>query len=236
MQSNKVIISRHCAFSTVSANKVRPSWFSRKACRNSILEADDGETLFIDYYDENRGPIEAHFLPQTPTPSNHKLIIANHGEEAAAFLGVLEVALSLEGNPTVYIVEDDYLHYGNCMDAVEAGLSTGASYVTLYDHADKYTSYGNLQTSLRVAGGVHWRTTPSTTNTYAFKLNTLKRDIAIHRKHSTGVSISTDHQKFLELWSAGSSLISCIPSMSTHCETEFLAPNVDWEKISKLNS
>jgi len=234
MQPDKVIISRHCAFSTVSASKARPSWFSRKACRRSVLRTDDSKILFIDYYDENRGPVESHFLSELPKPSNHKLIIANHGEEAAAFLGVLGVALSLEGNPTVYIVEDDYLHYGKCMDAVEAGLSTGASYVTLYDHADKYRDYAGLKSEILIAGGLHWRTTPSTTNTFAFKLDTLRKDEKIHRKHSTGVSITTDHNKFLELWQGGSSLISCIPAMSTHCEPAYLSPNVDWQAVSKI--
>jgi len=43
-----------------------------------------------------------------------------------------------------------------------------------------------------------------------------------------------DYHKFIWLGqNKKRNVISPIPSLSTHCETEWLATTVDWEKISK---
>ena len=40
-----------------------------------------------------------------------------------------------------------------------------------------------------------------------------------------------DHDKFINLWEKGSNLITSIPGYSTHMETEYLSPAIDWEKL-----
>ena len=78
----------------------------------------------------------------------------------------------------------------------------------------------------------HWRTTPSTTNTYACTMGTLKKHINIHIKYCDLVEKWTkDHDKFTHLWNEGSNLISCIPSYSTHVEGNMLSPTINWSKI-----
>jgi hypothetical protein len=64
----------------------------------------------------------------------------------------------------------------------------------------------------------HWRTTPSTTNTFATRYRTFQQDIAIHRRFSLGRKITADHEKFCCLGKKGAILISSIPGWSTHAD------------------
>ena len=82
-----------------------------------------------------------------------------------------------------------------------------------------------------VSDSVHWRTVPSTCNTYAAKLGTLKADYGVH-KHFSDASpdgISMDHAKFCHLGSMGRRLITPMPGYSTHCDL-LHSPTIDWEK------
>jgi hypothetical protein len=103
--------------------------------------------------------------------------------------------------------------------------------VTLYDHGDKYQEmYKDFMTKVLHTELSHWMPTPSTTNTFAVKMKTLKEDYIIQKKWSVGYEPSADHAKFIELNQRGKNLISSIPGYSTHCQKEFLAPCIDWEK------
>jgi hypothetical protein len=78
----------------------------------------------------------------------------------------------------------------------------------------------------------HWRTTVSTTNTYACTASTLKKHFNIHIKYCDLVEKWTkDHDKFIHLWNEGSNLVSCIPGYSTHVEGNMLSPIIKWENI-----
>ena len=81
---------------------------------------------------------------------------------------------------------------------------------------------------------IHWRSTPSTCNTYAAKWKTFKKHWDIHvmyclPEHTHG---GYDHTKFLHLWREGSNLISSIPGYSNHCDLQqYWSPIIDWSKI-----
>jgi hypothetical protein len=45
-----------------------------------------------------------------------------------------------------------------------------------------------------------------------------------------GYEPSADHAKFIELSQRKRILISALPGYSTHCQKEFLAPCINWEK------
>jgi hypothetical protein len=91
---------------------------------------------------------------------------------------------------------------------------------------DKFPSY------LIISPSTHWRTTVSTTNTYACKFKTLKKHFEIHVKYCDLVEKWTkDHEKFTHLWSIGSNLLSSIPGYSTHVEGGMLSPIIDWKNI-----
>ena len=92
--------------------------------------------------------------------------------------------------------------------------------------------YESLQSKIIATPSVHWRTVPSTTNTYACKFSTLKKHFDTHVKYCDLVDKWTkDHDKFTDLWEQGSNLISCMPGYSTHVEGGMFSPIIKWEEV-----
>ena len=113
----------------------------------------------------------------------------------------------------------------------------GADYVTLYDHPDKYinginphVTDGGEETKVFLTDSCHWKFTNSTTMTFATTVKTLKDDIEIIRKWTLGTH-PNDFEMFIELRNKGKSLVSPLPGYSTHGETAFLTPLINWEKV-----
>lgn len=234
-----VVINRQCALSMVSVNKERPEWFDRKVCLKSLSLAVnlDANAEFHIVYDENRGKLENHFAYELK--GILPIHIINAGTEAGAFLQTLDYidTLGLSDRDIVYIVEDDYLHREGWIGVIREGIIkldtlVKGGFVTLYDHGDKYLPmYNGLCDSIIATATCHWRSTPSTTNTYAFRYGVLRNTQEVHRRFSTGISVSNDHAKFLQLGQMGFPVISPIPSFSAHLETAYLPPVIDWKNI-----
>ena len=227
------IFQRHCNFSTQSANKPRPDWFDREKIFDSFISTLDERVDYTAFHDSGNGNIEDHFL----SDKDVKKVSMLGGNDAQSFLNVLNYVIeqNYDDNDIIYFLEDDYLHKIGWIDILLEGFEyIGADYYTLYDHPDKYylQMYEDLQSKIIATPSVHWRTTPSTTNTYACKLKTLKKHLPIHIKSCDLVEKWTkDHDKFTELWNAGSNLISCIPGCSTHVEGNMLSPTINWSQI-----
>jgi hypothetical protein len=64
--------------------------------------------------------------------------------------------------------------------------------------------------------------------TFASKVKTLKINEPILRKWTTG-TYPEDYKMFLELREKGNSLISPIPSYSTHGDLPWMSPLINWE-------
>ena len=83
------------------------------------------------------------------------------------------------------------------------------------------------------AGNVtHWRSTPSTVMTFAFKkenLNKIKPFITNFKYLGEHLKAPEDHFMFLEMWQNNITLGTCLPGRSTHLEEECLTPYVDWK-------
>ena len=166
------IFARHCAGSKISLHKERPLHFSREKCFQNLLSTLDPAranlTCLLD------APVDApHFLD-----GRAQVLRFERGSEAGAFLYLLDhlEALSLLPETIIYVVEDDYLHREGWMDILFEGFSIpDADYVTLYDHRDKYFDpmYRKLSSKLYATASCHWRTTPSTTHTFAVRAQTL---------------------------------------------------------------
>jgi hypothetical protein len=227
------IFQRHCNFSTQSANKPRPDWFDREKIFDSFISTLDERVIYTAFHDSGNGPIEDHFLQN----KNVNKISRKGGNDAQSFLNILNYVIeqNYDDNDIIYFLEDDYLHKQGWIDIMLEGFEyIGADYYTLYDHPDKYylPMYESLQSKIIATPSIHWRTTPSTTNTYACTFETLKKHLDIHVKSCDLVEKWTkDHVKFTKLWSIGSNLISCIPGYSTHVEGNMLSPTTDWSKI-----
>lgn len=225
---------RHCHFSEVSQHKGRIPGFSRQKCHENLLATVDRErvdiTFLLDAFHPSATP---HFVTQQ---TEFPVIEIKEGCETGSFLKLLEhvMSLKLKDDTLVYFLEDDYLHKEGWVDVLLEGFTIpSASYVTLFDHRDKYflPMYNDLHSKLFHTKTCHWRTTPSTTNTYAMRFKTLKEHLPIHKKFSEGRRISADHEKFLELGRHGTQLISPIPGWSSHIDAGNTSPCVDWEKL-----
>jgi len=226
------VFVRHCNISANSANKPRPNWYSREKCWNNLNETIDQDTSITVLFDGT--PNESHFLYDR---EDIDIVCLPGGNDAKSFLNLLEYVkdLNLDDDTIIYFLEDDFIHRPAWTNILREGFRyIGSDYITLYDHSDKYNEsmYGNLQSKILVTPSIHWRTTPSTTNTYAMLSKTLNKHYDIHVEYcDLNKGVTQDHAKFTRLWNEGSHLISCIPGYSTHCELEWLSPIINWEDI-----
>ena len=208
--------------SSNSSAKSRPPTFDREAIFKTLLENSSESSSFTVILD-TKATDPLHFTQKIDGMHAVTIKQGAFGSDAASFRQVLyhvmEKMDQWSDDDVVCFLEDDYLVSSDWISLVREGLSI-SDYVTLYDHPDKYSDlYKNIPCLLFKLRR-YWRTTPSTTNSYAMKLSTLKRDLAIHFKSCEGNGVTRDHAKFLELWASGYKLVSCIPSAWSHEEQE----------------
>jgi len=225
------IFQRHCNFSSNSANKERPEWFDREKIFDSFVKTFNDRVVYTALFDKGSGDVDKHFISKKSVD----VIEIDAGSEARSFTSALQYVKeqSYDDNDIIYFVEDDYLHRDGWVDILIEGFEyIGADYFTLYDHSDKYylPMYENLTSKVIATKSIHWRSTPSTTCTFACKFKTLKKYFETHIQFCSG-EYTRDHDMFTELWKKGSNLISCMPGYSTHVETGMLSPTVNWSKI-----
>ena len=233
------VFSRHCYFSHASAFKGRPALFKRENCLVNLVGTAEKDLVDVHFvYDAHAGDISRHYLAGVPN-----VHIFDAGTEAKAFLALLDYIFAMgdgfNDNTIIYVVEDDYLHRPGWCHVLLDGLNMeDASYVTLYDHPDKYTPYYEQLTSrIRIGRHCHWRTTPSTTNTFATRFSVLQKDLDLHRASATDCHVSRDHDRYQALTTERQRVLySSIPGFSTHVDNTQLAPFTDWERLSSAYS
>lgn len=197
------VFVRQCFYSpnTVLPNRKRPKWFDKEKIFNNFQGTINGR--LADYtvvYDEHYGKIDKTFLRK-----ESRVEIIDSGCEAGSFLKTLEIVENrkMRDDTVVYLLEDDYLHREGWCEALLEALTLPVHYVSLYDHLDKYTDkgYSNLVSKIFTTQSSHWRTVPSTCNSYAAKMGQLRMDMPIHKHYSVASSdgISLDHAKFVHL-------------------------------------
>jgi len=170
----------------------------------------------------------------------HSIHAVSVGHGAGTFRLAYQMALELDDSVPVYFLENDYLHKPGSHEILLDGLSQPYSYVTLYDHPDKYDNKhfavknGGEDTRVFIGKYSHWKITHSTTMTFASTVKTLKEDSSVFDRW-TRTKHPYDCQIFVELAHKKHKLISSLPAFSTHGETAFLAPLVEWDKIALEN-
>jgi hypothetical protein len=171
----------HCNFSELSQNKLRPEWFNREKIFDSLMLTLDERVEYTAFHDSGNGEIEDHFLQN----KNVNKISEKGGSGAQAFVNLLNHVIKQDynDNDIIYFLEDDYIHKQGWVDILLDGFNhIEADYYTLYDHPNKYYPelIDKFPTHLFVSPTAHWRTTVSTTNTYACRFKTLKKHFDIH--------------------------------------------------------
>ena len=217
-------------------NKVKPDYINNENClANATKEFDDSIWSVI----ADNVSLDTNNMIQKYVTRNC-ILYTEKGNGAATFNLALDEALTYDDDEIVYFIENDYLHKPGSQKIIQEAFELGASFVSLYDHPDKYIgpdkggnpycNGGAEDTRVYKTDSVHWKITNSTTMTFAAKVSTLKANEAILRKHTSGTH-PNDFQMFLELREANELLITPIPGYSTHGETAWLSPFTNWKKI-----
>jgi hypothetical protein len=219
-------------YSNASRGKQRPAGFNREKLFLNLINSlpiDTPVTVFLDKKQD-----EVHFTETIKPYKKYEIFSKECGSEASSFVQLLNyiVEQNYSPNDIIVILEDDYKVIPGWHLLVEEGLNFG-DYVSLYDHPDKYSNlYANLHSVIFKGRLSHWRTTPSTTNSYAMKVKTLMENFEFHLIYSQG-QVTRDHEKFLALWRAGKKLVTCIPSAWSHEEIGMQSLENTTEKITE---
>jgi len=220
------IFYRHYNTTTPSVHPAhRPEGFSYEKSFKSLLDSIKGYpnvklTVMMD------GTKEDTFL------KNYDVDVYEFegGSDNASFFETVRYAKNKDigDNDLVYFLENDYLHVPGWVEKITElfSLFSGLSYVSLYDHNDKYflSMYENLVSKIITTKTHHWRTTPSTCGSFIIPKQILDEDFDIL---STMVG---DHNKFLWLnQNRERSVITPIPGLSTHCMVGLMSPTINWK-------
>lgn len=219
-------------------NKVKPDYITNEKCLKNFVGIFGWENLHIiaDNVSEETNLMMLKYVPQ----SCIEYVEVGHG--AGTFNLALDYALMHPEDEIIYFVENDYLHTQDAKEVLKDGFKLGASYVSLYDHPDKYLSPerggnpycngGAEDTRVYLTKTSHWKITNSTTMTFAAKVATLQEDDKVLREFTSGTH-PNDFQMFLKLRELNKLLITPIPGRSTHGETAWLSPLINWQEYGK---
>jgi hypothetical protein len=219
-------------------NKIKPEYINNENClKNALLIFPPYEydwSIIADNISEKTNDMIQKYI------SRDHILYVEVGYGAGTFNIALDEALQSPDNEIIYFLENDYLHKPNSDQILKEGFELGASFVSLYDHPDKYKGPeqggnpycegGAEDTRVYLTDSCHWKITNSTTMTFAAKVSTLKRTESILRKHTAGTH-PNDFPMFLELREQNELLITSIPGYSTHGETAWLSPLTDWSLV-----
>lgn len=205
------VVIRHCTHSKNSETKQRPSTFDKQALFLALVDSVPSSIPIHIVLDSSC----SHFVEKCSRVIVHKKAL---GSDAASYREVLRLVSTFPPSETVVLLEDDYKVSSDWIQYIDDGLQF-ADYVTLYDHPDKYsTAYDSLVSKV-FHGKLHWRTTPSTTNSFACKVQTLLDDKDIHLESTMNGPVTIDHNKFMQLWNKNRKLVSSIPGKWSHEES-----------------
>lgn len=220
--------------SDIGYNKVKPDYINNENCLNNFCKIFIEEIHNIHIIADNVSKETNEMICKYVNQSQITHVKVGHG--AGTFNLALDMALNGSDDEIVYFVENDYIHLKDSLQILEEGFSLGFDYVSLYDHPDKYINGANPfvedggeVTRLMLTKSCHWKLTNSTTMTFAAKVSTLKQDEAILREYTSGTH-PNDFHMFLALREKQRGLITPIPGYSTHGETAWLSPLINWEK------
>lgn len=210
-------------------NRDRPSWFDFEKCFVNLIDTIQYKNVKLHLIMD--GDVENNFVGKYK--DSYTLHSISAGNDHNSFWKTWEIVrrLDLEENDLIYFLENDYLHTYSWVDKIFELYQTydNLSYVSLYDHNDKYTApmYDDLFSKIISTKTHHWRTTPSTCGSFIIKKNIFEEDYNDH------VNVFGDHEKFLSLKrTKGRTVITPIPGLSTHCMNNLLSPTIDWKKYS----
>lgn len=224
-------------------NKIKPHYVTKRGCFLHFLKIFIGYNIYV--FADNVSDDTYNFLTQY-IESNK--IIRTALSNAGSFMNSLDFAINnFKDDQKIYFAEDDYIYTQEAPKIIAEGLDI-SHYSSGYDHPDKYINYneggpnpfiekGGELTRVILSNSRHWKRTNSCCMTFATKVGTIKNDYNIFKQYCSTIH-PYDFQIFCDLYKIkGRRLISCIPSVSTHGEIQWLAKFIDWEnEFNKTNN
>lgn len=230
-----------------SKKHTRPEYFDKAACLksfisayNNVPDANKGDVIFL-----NDGELDSDIRSLMDSMEAEIIQLGGIGNSSSLrYAHNIGMTKEWEEQDLIYFAEDDYIYMENAfaylLNAAD-DLADG-HYFTLYDHPDRYTRKDDVNdgySKVFVSRDCHWRTVESTCQTYGARIRSFRKDSWIHR---LGTSLNTPRgrEMFRAVQGIGKyfwkfpkhKVLSPMPSLCTHMETEFLAKNVDWEATS----
>jgi len=217
--------------------KIKPDYINNENCLKNALKVFPWTEYDWSIIADNISEQTNNMIQKYISRDHINYVSVGHG--AGTFNLALDEALQSSDDEIIYFIENDYLHREGSLEVIKEGLNLGASFVSLYDHPDKYIdpSYGGNpnceggaeDTRVYLTKSCHWKITNSTTMTFAAKVSTLKRVEPILRKYTQG-TYPEDFKMFLELREQNELLTTSIPGYSTHGATAWLSPLTNWKE------
>jgi hypothetical protein len=217
-------------------NKKKPEYVTKQGVFLHFLKIFKGYDIYV--FADNVSDETYTFLQKYIDSTK---IIRTFLSNGQSFMHAVNYACrSFSENENVYFAEDDYIYTKRAPQIIEEGLSIG-HYSSGYDHPDKYINHaeggpnpfiseGGELTRVLVTENSHWKLTNSCCMTFAVSVKTMKEDYNIIQNHCSGTH-PHDFNMFCDLCrTKHRKVVSCIPGVSTHGETEWLTKFVDWEK------
>lgn len=235
--------------------KQKISGFDKIKClQNAILEfgaenitiiADSLTKKFRKQITDLKPPGHSNDIENIPT-YDLRIIDVKNGNGSETFRKALDMAIDENKDyDNVYLLEDDFLHKPGARQALIEACDEYEQYVTCYDHEDKYINKeqggnpyiqnGGEVTRVMRTASTHWKITNSTVMTFATKVGRLKLDYDVWQEYSKD-KITDSFRAFIALNQRNIGCVSCIPGLSTHCETAWLSPFTDWTSNVWFNS
>lgn len=213
--------------------KSRPEWFDYEKCFKNLISTIQNKN--VDLHLIMDGDATKNFVYKYK--EHYTLHTIKAGRDQASFNQTWEIArtLDIQEKDLVYFLENDYLHVENWVEKIVELFSTfeNLSYVSLYDHNDKYfyPMYENLVSKVFTTKTHHWRSVPNTCGSFIISKNIFTEDFNDHNTNYGGVG--GDFHKFIHLTQTKNRFVlTPIPGLSTHCMQGLLSPCIDWEQIN----
>jgi hypothetical protein len=188
-------------------DKARMGWgYTWKDCFVNFINNFSPTPEELKIYIDNSAPETVDYVVSFCKQYNVEYQITSDGN-GLGFYKTIKEASEKPDDTIVYIIESDYLHRKGSKEALYEVFGTIAanSYVTLYDHPDKYypycwdtntdryVNYCEIEENKNIKSKIHclksgwWRTVPTTCCTFACRAETLKKDFHIWKKWNESI-------------------------------------------------
>ena len=241
------IYQRQCQKEKSKPNNLRPAYFSFEKCFVNLLNTLNKDVceLNIIFDGESLG----HFINKYKGFNTFNIRAIGQSDSIIQSFKLIKQQIEdgkIKKDDLIYFLEDDYIHYPYWAEyVIDLYRHTNEHhYVSLYDHNDKYIfkqsqgtiekhglephwgMYKDLKSEIICTGNKHWRTVPSTCDSFILSRDVFLRD---YKHHSLGLFDAASFSLISKEFDL--TIYSPIVGLSTHAQKPFISPCLNWEDV-----